>query len=85
MKEYGWLHSCGTLYYQLDSPEVCWICTEKGTWNWHDEKDDSNRLAGENSVHCKNNPKTRPEPSLLDCGEDQASQGKRTKKGGEKC
>ena len=37
---YGWLHSCGELYYQLDHPVDC-QCSEEGEWEWYEESDEN--------------------------------------------
>jgi len=36
--EYGWQHSCGEAYHQLDSPgDPCPSCGEEGgDWDWFD-------------------------------------------------
>ena len=39
---YGWLHSCGELYYQLDHPVEC-KCLEDGHWEWYEKEVDSDR------------------------------------------
>jgi len=35
--EYGWQHSCGESYHQLDSPgDPCPSCGEQGDWEYFD-------------------------------------------------
>lgn len=34
---YGWLHSCGRLFYQLDHPCEC-ECGVDGNWEWYENE-----------------------------------------------
>ena len=38
---YGWRHSCGESFHQMDSPgDPCPTCGEDGDWEWFDEEID---------------------------------------------
>ena len=42
--EYGWSHSCGERYHQLDKPgESCPTCGEEEGWEWFDEHSDQDQ------------------------------------------
>lgn len=33
---YGWIHSCGRFFYQLDCPGEC-ECGQQGGWEWYED------------------------------------------------
>ena len=53
-EEYGWIHSCGMLHYQLDHPGTCRFCNQTGFWNWHEDKSANNSSGADKNVHGKN-------------------------------
>jgi len=53
-EEYGWIHSCGMLHYQLDHPEACRFCNQIGFWNWYESKRINNSPEEAKNVHSKN-------------------------------
>jgi hypothetical protein len=55
-EEYGWIHSCGMLHYQLDHPGSCRFCNQIGLWVWdcYESKQINNSPEEAKDVHCKN-------------------------------
>jgi len=31
---HGWVHSCGSFFYQLECPQPCKDCAKEGSWVW---------------------------------------------------